>query len=336
MLAVVKNPAEVGITLEDVSVPEFSPWEVLLKVKAVGICGSDLRMYKYTDANRRGNYILGHELAGEVVDMGEKVHGSQKGDRVAAEICIGCAICRYCRKGLVNLCENLNEIGVTMNGGMAEYVAVPARNIHRIPDSLSYEVATLADPLACSIRGLELAGIERGSWVAILGPGTIGLLATKVAREIRRAKVIVTGTHDMRLKMAKKLGAEHTFNIRKGDPVEEILQITDGGVDYTFEATGDPGALQQAIYMTRKNGSIVVMTVHKEIQIDMEPVIRHELKLFGSICYNYKEFDQALDLLAKHKIDVNPLIGHSFPLKEADKAFDYCFSRKGVKIILQP
>jgi len=219
---------------------------------------------------------------------------------------------------------------------MAEYVAVPARNIHRIPNSLSFEVATFADPLACSIRGLELAGIERGSWVAILGPGTIGLLATKVAREIRRVNVIVTGTNDMRLDMAKEMGAEYTFNIRNMDPVEEILQITDGGVDYTFEATGDPSALQQAIYMTRKNGSIVIMTVHKEIRIDMEPVIRNELKLFGSICYNYKEFDQAVDLLAKNKIDVTSLIGHNFPLKEADKAFEFCFSRKGVKIILIP
>lgn len=336
MLAVVKNPAEVGFSLEDVSVPDFSPWEVLLKVKAVGICGSDLRMYNYADAGRRGNYILGHELSGEIVDLGEKVHGLKKGDRVAAEICIGCAICRYCRKGLVNLCENLNEIGVTMNGGMAEYVAIPARNIHLIPDNLSFEVATFADPLACSIRGLELAGIKRGSWVAILGPGTIGLLATKVAREIRGANVIVTGTHENRLHLAKELGAAHTFNIRNADPIEEILQISDGGVDYTFEATGDSSALQQAIYMTRKNGSIVIMTVHKKILIDMEPVIRNELKLFGSICYNYKEFDQAVDLLAKNRIDVVPLIGHTFPLKEAEKAFEFCFSRKGVKIILTP
>jgi threonine dehydrogenase-like Zn-dependent dehydrogenase len=169
-----------------------------------------------------------------------------------------------------------------------------------------------------------------------MGPGAIGLLATKVAREIRRANVIVTGTNDNRLDLAKELGAEHTFNIRNADPIDEILQITDGGVDYTFEATGDPSALQQAIYITRKNGSIVIMTVHKEIQIDLEPVIRNELKLYGSICYNYKEFDQAVDLLAKNKIDVNPLIGHTFPLKEADKAFDFCFSRKGVKIILVP
>ncbi len=336
MLAVVKNPAEVGISLEDVPRPEFSPWEVLLKVKAVGICGSDLRMYNYADPNRKGNYILGHELSGEIVGMGEKVHGFKAGDRVATEICIGCAICRYCRKGLVNLCQNLNEIGVTMNGGMAEFVAVPARNVHRIPDNLSFEEATFADPLACSIRGLELARIEPGSWVAILGPGTIGLLATKVAKEICRAHVIVTGTNEDRLDLAKQLGAEHTFNIRKSDPVEEILEISNGGVDYTFEAAGAPSALQQAVYITRKNGSIVIMTVHKEIQIDIEPVIRNELTLIGSICYNYKEFDQAVDLLARKKLDVKPLIGHTFPLNEAQKAFDFCFSRKGVKIILKP
>ncbi|UCG06588.1 MAG: alcohol dehydrogenase catalytic domain-containing protein [Desulfobacterales bacterium] len=336
MLAVVKNPAEVGISLEDVPRPEFSPWEVLLKVKAVGICGSDLRMYNYADPNRKGNYIMGHELSGEIVGMGEKVHGFKAGDRVATEICIGCAICRYCRKGLVNLCQNLNEIGVTMNGGMAEFVAVPARNVHRIPDNLSFEEATFADPLACSIRGLELARIEPGSWVAILGPGTIGLLATKVAKEIRRAHVIVTGTNEDRLDLAKQLGAEHTFNIRKSDPVEEILEISNGGVDYTFEAAGAPSALQQAVYITRKNGSIVIMTVHKEIQIDIEPVIRNELTLIGSICYNYKEFDQAVDLLAKKKLDVKPLIGHTFPLNAAQKAFDFCFSRKGVKIILKP
>jgi 2-desacetyl-2-hydroxyethyl bacteriochlorophyllide A dehydrogenase len=336
MLAVVKNPAEVGISLEDVSVPEFSPWEVLLKVKAVGICGSDLRIFKYADPNRRGNYIPGHEVAGEIVDMGEKVHGFMKGDRVATEICIGCAICRYCRKGLVNLCENLNEIGVTMNGGMAEYVAIPARNVHRIPDNLSFEEATFADPLACSIRGLELAGIEPGSWVAILGPGAIGLLATTVAKDIRRAHVIITGTNDNRLELGKGFGAAYAFNIRNSDPAEKILEITNGGVDYAFEAAGNPDALQQAIDITRKNGSIVIMTVHKKIQIDMEPVIRNELTLYGSICYNYKEFDQAVDLLAKKKVDVKPLIGHTFPLKEAREAFDFCFSRKGVKIILIP
>jgi L-iditol 2-dehydrogenase len=336
MLAVVKNPAEVGISLKEVPMPEFSPWEVLLKVKAVGICGSDLRIFKASDPNKRSKFILGHEVSGDVIDWGEKVHGVKKGDRVATEICIGCAICPYCKKGLVNLCNNLNELGVTMNGGMAEYVAIPARNIHHIPTDLSYEEATFGDPLACSIRGLELVGIEPGSWVAVLGPGAIGLLATQVAKKIRRAHVIVTGTKENRLDLARQFGADFTFNIRESDPVEEILQISEGGVAYTFEAAGDPRALQQAINITRKNGSIVIMTVHKEIQVNMEPIIRDELTLYGSICYNYKEFDQAIDLLGKKKITVTPLIGEIFSLKEADKAFESAFSREGVKTILKP
>jgi L-iditol 2-dehydrogenase len=172
--------------------------------------------------------------------------------------------------------------------------------------------------------------------VAVLGPGAIGLFATQVSKRIRRAKVIVTGTKDDRLELAREFGADHTFNIHASDPVEEILQITDGGVDYTFEATGDPNALQQSIYITRKNGSIVLMTVHKEIEVNMEPVIRNELTLQGSICYNYKEFDQAIDLIAKKKIDVKRFVGHIFPLREAEEAFQVGLSRKAIKVILKP
>jgi L-iditol 2-dehydrogenase len=336
MLAVVKDPSKVGIALEDLPVPEFSPYEILITVKAVGICGSDLRIYNKVGPERGQKYILGHELSGEVFDLGEKVLGFKKGDRVATEICIGCAICRYCKKGLINLCKTVHELGITMDGGMAEYVSIPARNIHHIPENLSFEEATFADPLACSIRGLELARIEPESWVAILGPGTIGLLATQIAKRILRAKVIVTGTRDDRLELARIFGADYTFNVSTSDPVEEIIHLTGGGVDYTYEAAGNPGALQQAIHITRKSGSIVVMTVHREIQIDLEPVIRNELTLHGSICYNYKEFDYAIELIAKNKIDVEPLLGHTFPLKEAEKAFRLGLARKAVKIILKP
>jgi len=336
MLAVVKDPSKVGISLDDVPVPEFSPYEVLIKVKAVAICGSDIRIYKRADPKGGRRYVLGHELSGEVAGWGEKITGFDKGDRVATEICIGCAICRYCKKGLINLCKNLNEVGITMDGGMAEYVAVPARNVHPVPEGLSFEEATLADPLACSIRGLELAGIEPKSWVAVLGPGPIGLLATQVAKKIRRARIIVIGTDDKRLQLARSWGADQTFNIRASDPTEEVLRLTDGGVDYAFEAAGDPQALQQAIYLTRKNGSIVILTVHRQIHIDMEPVIRNELTLHGSICYNYKEFDQAIDLLAKRKIDIKPLTQHTFPLEKVEEAFQFILARKGAKVILKP
>jgi L-iditol 2-dehydrogenase len=335
MQAVVKDFSRKGVSLQEVPQPEFSSYEVLIRVKAVGICGSDVRMYNEVIPGRR-KIIIGHELSGEIVATGEKVHGFKKGDRVAAAICIGCAICRYCRKGQFNLCEKLEEIGITVDGGMAEYVSVPARNIHRVPDHVSYEGATLADPLSCTIRGLEMVSIQKDSWVTILGPGAIGLLAVQIAKKVLRAKVIVTGTRDDRLALATQFGADYTVNVNATDPVKFILQTTDGGADFAFEATGQGRALENAFFSTKRNGSVVALTVHKQIQINMEPVIRNELKVFGSICYNYKEFDQALDLIQKERVDLKEFTRNIFPLQEVEHAFAFAMSRKGLKVILQP
>jgi len=335
MLAVVKDFSRKGVSLQEVPRPEFSPYEVLIRVKAVGICGSDVRMFNEVTPGRK-KIIIGHELSGEVVDFGEKVHSLRKGDRVATSICIGCAICRYCRKGYFNLCDKLEEVGVTIDGGMAEYVSVPARNVHRIPEHVSFEEATLADPLACSIRGLEMVSIQKDSWVCVLGPGTIGLLAVQIAKRVLRARVVVTGTREDRLSLAQQFGADHVVNVNQDDPVKFILDKTDGGADFVFEATGSEKALEDAFFSTKRNGSIVAMTVHKQVQINMEPVIRNELKVFGSICYNYKEFDQALDLIAKKKVDLALFTQHTFPLQQYEKAFAFVMSRQGVKAILKP
>ncbi|KPK84555.1 MAG: hypothetical protein AMJ94_20080 [Deltaproteobacteria bacterium SM23_61] len=335
MLAVVKDFSRKGVSLQEVPRPEFSPYEVLIRVKAVGICGSDGRMFNEVTPGRK-KIIIGHELSGEVVDFGEKVHSLRKGDRAATSICIGCAICRYCRKGYFNLCDKLEEVGVTIDGGMAEYVSVPARNVHRIPEHVSFEEATLADPLACSIRGLEMVSIQKDSWVCVLGPGTIGLLAVQIAKRVLRARVVVTGTREDRLSLAQQFGADHVVNVNQDDPVKFILDKTDGGADFVFEATGSEKALEDAFFSTKRNGSIVAMTVHKQVQINMEPVIRNELKVFGSICYNYKEFDQALDLIAKKKVDLALFTQHTFPLQQYEKAFAFVMSRQGVKAILKP
>jgi len=335
MLAVVKDFSRKGVSLQEVPQPEFSPYEVLIRVKAVGICGSDVRIFNEVTPGRK-KIVIGHELSGEVADFGEKVHSFKKGDRVATSICIGCAICRYCRKGYFNLCDKLEEVGITIDGGMAEYVSVPARNVHRIPEHVSFEEATLADPLACSIRGLEMVSIQKDSWVCVLGPGTIGLLAVQIAKRVLRARVVVTGTREDRLSLARQFGADHVVNVNQDEPVKFILDKTDGGADFAFEATGSGKALEDAFFSIKKNGSIVAMTVHKQVQINMEPVIRNELKVFGSICYNYKEFDQALDLIAKKKVDLEIFTQNTFSLKEYEKAFAFVMSRQGVKAILKP
>ena len=335
MLAVVKDPARRGILLEDVPVPGISPWEALVRVRAVGICGSDQRIYQDVTPGRRRRFILGHEIAGEVVAVGERVTDVPVGARVAIEICVGCGICRHCKVGRVNLCEKLEELGVTVDGGMTEFVAAPARNIHRLPDTLSFRTAVLADPLACVIRGLEMVPVTSGSWVAVLGPGQMGLLALQVLKRILRARVVVVGTRPDRLALARKMGADEVVNLGEVDPVAAVRELTDGGADFVYEVAGSARALDQAIGMARKGGAVVMLTVHREVQINLEPAVRGELHLMGAICYSYREYERALALLAEGELDVDPLLAHVFPLARAPEAFEFVLTRQGIKAIFE-
>jgi 2-desacetyl-2-hydroxyethyl bacteriochlorophyllide A dehydrogenase len=334
MLAVVKDPAKRGIVLEDVPVPTVGPWEVLVRVRAAGICGSDQRIYNEVNPARRRRFIIGHEIAGEVVAVGERVSEVPLGAAVAVEICIGCGICRHCKVGRINLCEKLEELGVTVDGGMTELVAVPARNIHVLPPGLAFETAVLADPLACVIRGLEMITVTSGAWVAVLGPGQMGLLATQVIKRILRARVVVIGTRDDRLALARGMGADEVVNVRERDAVEAVRELTDGGADFVYEAAGSAEALGQGIAMARKGGAVVMLTVHKRVEVDLEPAVRGELHLVGAICYSYREYQRALGLLAQGRVDVEPLTRHVFPLEQAQEAFEFVLSRQGVKAIL--
>jgi L-iditol 2-dehydrogenase len=335
VLAVVKDPAQRGIRLEDVPVPSISPWEVLVRVRAVGICGSDQRIYNDAQPGRRRRFILGHEIAGEVVAVGERATEVPVGARVAIEICVGCGICRHCKVSRVNLCEKLEEIGVTMDGGMTEFVAAPARNIHRLPDGLPFRTAVLADPLACVIRGLEMIPVTSGSWVAVLGPGQMGLLATQVLKRILRARVVVVGTRADRLALARKMGADEVVHLGEADPVAAVRELTDGGADFVYEAAGSERALDQAIGMARKGGAVVMLTVHREVRLNLEPAVRGELHLVGAICYSYREYERALGLLAEGELDVDPLLTHVFPLVRAEEAFAFVLARQGIKAIFE-
>lgn len=335
MLAVIKDPTKPGVILEDVPVPTISPWEALVAVRAVGICGSDQRIYAEVHPGRRRRFVIGHEIAGEVVEVGERVTEIGPGVRVGVEICIGCGICRWCKVGRVNLCEKLEELGVTVDGGMTELVAAPARNLHRLPPTLAFEKAVLADPLACVIRGLEMMPVTSGSWVAVLGPGQMGLLATQVLKRILRARVVMVGTRPDRLAVARAMGADETVDVGRGDPVAAVQELTDGGADFVYEAAGTASALDQAIGMARRGGTVVMLTVHKRVSVNLEPAVRGELQLLGAICYSYREYERALALLAEERIEVGPLLDHVFPLAQAQEAFDFVLARQGIKAILQ-
>ena len=267
--------------------------------------------------------------------MGERVTDVPVGARVAIEICVGCGICRHCKVGRVNLCEKLEELGVTVDGGMTEFVAAPARNVHRLPDSLAFRTAVLADPLACVIRGLEMVPVTSGSWVAVLGPGQMGLLALQVLKRILRARVVVVGTRPDRLALARKMGADEVVNLGEVDPVAAVRELTDGGADFVYEVAGSARALDQAIGMARKGGAVVMLTVHREVQVNLEPAVRGELHLMGAICYSYREYERALALLAEKELDVDPLLAHVFPLARAPEAFEFVLARQGIKAIFE-
>jgi threonine dehydrogenase-like Zn-dependent dehydrogenase len=334
VLAVIKDPTKRGLILEDVPLPAVGPWEVLVRVRAVGICGSDQRIHGEARAGRGRRFVIGHEIAGEVVEIGERVTEVVAGTRVGVEICIGCGICRWCKVGRVNLCEKLEELGVTVDGGMTEFVAVPARNLHPLPAALSFEKAVLADPLACVIRGLAMIPVTSGSWVAVLGPGQMGLLATQVLKRILRARVVMVGTRADRLAVARAMGADETVDVTTTDAVAAVRELTDGGAPFVYEAAGTAPALDQAIGMAAPGGTVVMLTVHKHVSVNLEPAVRGELHLVGAICYSYREYEQALGLLAEDRIELGPLLDHVFPLAQAQEAFDFVLSRQGIKAIL--
>jgi threonine dehydrogenase-like Zn-dependent dehydrogenase len=217
---------------------------------------------------------------------------------------------------------------------MTELVAVPSRNVHVLPPGLAFETAVFADPLACVIRGLEMITVTSGAWVAVLGPGQMGLLATQVLKRILRARVVVIGTRDDRLALARAMGADEVVNGRERDAVAAVRELTDGGADFVYEAAGSADALGQGIAMARKGGSVVMLTVHKRIAVDLEPAVRGELHLMGAICYSYREYQRALALLAQGHVDVEPLTHHVFRLDQAQEAFEFVLSRQGVKAIL--
>jgi len=176
--------------------------------------------------------------------------------------------------------------------------------------------------------------VTSGSWVTVLGPGQMGLLATQVVKRILRARVVVVGTRPDRLALAKAMGADETVNVNECDPVAAVRELTGGGADFVYEAAGNAQALDHAIAMARKGGAVVMLTVHRQVQVNLEPAVRGELRLVGAICYSYREYERALKLLAEDRIDVEPLLRHTFPLHQAQEAFDFVLSRQGIKAIL--
>ena len=329
------------LRLENVPKPEISDNEVLIKVNACGICGTDIHIYR-GEWKTNTPIILGHEFSGVIADVGREVKGLNIGDPVVAEPNIPCGSCYFCRMSERNyFCENLEATGVTVNGAFAEYVKIVASNVYRLPKGYNLDEAALIEPLACCVRGIDQAKIKAGDTVAIIGAGPVGLILLQLALKSGASMVIQTDMEDSRLSLAKELGADHTINVTKEDPVESIKELTGGyGVDVAIEAVGKPAAITQAMRATRRGGRLVIFGVSPEDAVwNVRPFELYDKELTIKTSYRSPyTFQRAVKVAVSGRVRLKPLISHIFKIDEIHRAFEVAEKRLegAVKVLVKP
>ena len=336
-----KTKPEPGIEVLDIPKPVVEPDEVLIKVKAAAICGSDLGIYKYTSAYSKMHLpvVMGHEFSGDIVETGKDVVGFNIGDRVISESVKACKECSYCKEGRSNLCEKSTLFGIHTAGGFAEYIAVPYTLLHRIPDNMSYEDAALVEPLSNALHFVkDITPFRVNDFVVVQGCGPIGLFSAQVFK-LGGARVIMTGlsADKVRFEIAKKLGIE-TVNIQEENLEEIVMERTNGaGADIAFVAVGAPPAVRQATQIVKKRGRITVVGIFgSEVPIDMTWLVRRELEIKGAYDAKPVNFPESIELISKGLVDVNSVLTHRFKLDEAEEAFKVALNMTGGKIEFHP
>lgn len=334
------------LRFEDVEIPEIDPGEILVENRVTLTCGTDLKMYKRGHPYAKPPLIIGHEFAGIVVKVGEKVKGFREGMRVVAANSAPCNECFYCKRGKQNLCENLEDaiIGFTSPGAYAEYVKIPERivrlNTHIIPDHVTFREAALLEPLACVVHGIELANIQYGDKVVIIGAGPIGLMHLQLAKRKGCGVAIVTDLSDNRLQTAKELGANVIVNAGKEDQVEKVMELTDGrGSDVVIEAVGLPETWEKALAMTRKAGTTLLFGGCKpgtKVTFDTRHIHYGELTILGAFHHTPLSVERALALIASGAVNAKKLITHEMALKDVETALNMMAEGKAVKVAVRP
>ncbi|GIP62314.1 butanediol dehydrogenase [Virgibacillus pantothenticus] len=342
--------AKKDIRVENVDEPVVEAGEVKIKVEWAGICGSDLHEYVAgpitipTEAPHpltKGTapVIMGHEFAGEVVEVGKNVTQVALGDRVTVEPMITCGKCKACRQGRYNLCEVIAAFGMSgVGGGFSEYTVVSEDMVHKIPEHMSYELAALVEPTAVAMHAVKLSNLKVGDTVAVFGAGPIGLLTVQASFLAGAKKVFAIELSEERRKVATKLGAV-AISPAESDVAEEIMKQTAGdGADISFEATGVPVVLEQAVNSTKMGGEIVIESLwESKPELDANSLVFKELNLIGSIGYR-NIFPTVIDLIADGKLEVSDLVTKKIALDNiVEEGFESLLQEKSqVKILIKP
>src|SRR3954466_6708050 len=331
------------LELADVETPKPGSGEVLVRIAACGICGSDVHGYDGSTGRRIPPLVMGHEAAGTVAETGADVSGFAKGDRVTFDSTVYCGQCSNCQRGDVNLCDRRQVLGVSCgdyrrNGAFAEFVVVPARIVHRLPDNLSFHEAALLEAVAVALHGVSLAPIQPGSTALVVGAGTIGLLVQQALAVAGCSPVFVADVDATRLKLSASLGAT-TILGSGSDLVNEILRLTNGkGVDIAVEAVGLNQTVTTAISATRKGGTVILVgNISPEVALPLQIVVTRQIRLQGS-CASAGEYPRAIELMSTGKINVKPLISAVASLADGPQWFERLYAREPnlMKVVLQP
>ncbi len=330
------------IAVSEIPEPDPGPNQVKLKVHAAGLCGTDLHIY-HDEFKSSPPVVLGHEVAGEVVDVGHGVSDIILGSRVTSETYFRtCNTCRYCRDGHANLCLDRESIGSAVNGSFAEYLVVPAQNLHRLPEHISYREGAITEPLACVVHGVLLAAptVRAGDLAVIAGPGTIGLLTLQILKA-SHATVVVLGTSadSERLSLANELGADYVANVETRD-IHALIQdvsLQGLGADVVYECSGAGAAAQQLLRLVRRRGRYVQVGLFgKSIAWDLDQVCYKELTVTGSNASTPESWIRAIHLLQNGTVKTAPLITHDFTLSQWERAFQIFTQKRGVKALFRP
>ncbi len=328
------------LAVEDVPVPDLDMdgGDVLVRVRYVGICGTDLHLWHGGIAAVEPPVIVGHEVVGEVEAVNVAVSRFAPGDRVAVEPLVSCGECLACRQGHGHVCRRLRVLGVHANGGAAEYIRVSQHRLHPVPPELSWEAAACAEPTAVAVHMNRRANVELGDTVLVLGGGPIGFLVASVACAAGAGRVLVSEISPRRIELCRQAGLE-VIDARATDPIARIQELTDGeGADVVVEAVGQRVTVAQMVRAARVRGTVLVGGLGEPAPVDLSSVVFKELSLVGSRVYEPRDMATALELLASGDVDVGPLVTRVVPLEDAVRGgFEPLRdSRNEMKVLLMP
>jgi len=332
------------LVYQEVPEPQVHEDEVLIRVRACGICGSDVHGMDGSTGRRRPPIIMGHEASGVIAEVGGKVTGWSKGDRVTFDSTVYCGSCWFCQRGWINLCDERQVLGVSCedyrrHGAFAEYVAVPQRILYRLPEAVSFEHAAMVEAVSIAVHAVERTPVSLGDTAVVVGTGMIGLLVVQALRLAGCGNIIAVDLDEGRLKLARRLGADLSLKADGCDVVKEVKHSTRGrGADLAMEVVGTSPSLNSALACLRKGGALTLVgNLKPSVDLPLQAVVTRQVTLYGS-CASSGEYPACLDLMARGAINTEALISATPPLAEGAAWFKRLYDREPrlMKVILRP